>query len=99
MCQEETSIFWELIVSVILSEKCIYICVLFQKVSEIELFHCTVHCTLYRRTTRHVLTRVAKCIDVILGKLYQLCHLNNKYRYQKQYVISLFYQQFCITVQ
>jgi hypothetical protein len=34
------------------------------KVSEIELFHCTVHCTLYRRATRHVLTRVAKCIDV-----------------------------------
>jgi hypothetical protein len=33
-------------------------------VSEIELFHCTVHCTLYRRSTRHVLTRVAKCTDV-----------------------------------
>jgi hypothetical protein len=31
--------------------------------SEIELFHCTVHCTLYRRATCHVLTRVAKCID------------------------------------
>jgi hypothetical protein len=28
------------------------------------------------------------------GKLYQLCHLNNKYRYQKQYVMSLSYQQF-----
>jgi len=30
-------------------------------------------------------------------KLYQLCHLNNKYRYWKQYVlvISLSYQQFC----
>jgi hypothetical protein len=48
--------------------------------------------SLYRRATRHVLTRVAKCIDVdggifekargvILGKLYQLCHFNNKYRY------------------
>jgi hypothetical protein len=59
--------------------------------TEIQLFHCTVHCTLYRRATRHVHTRVAKCIDVdggifenvciILGKLYQLCHLNNKYRY------------------
>jgi hypothetical protein len=23
-----------------------------------------VHCTLYRRATRHALTRVAKCIDV-----------------------------------
>ena len=30
-------------------------------------------------------------------KLYQLCHLNNKHRYQKRYVhvISLSYQQFC----
>jgi hypothetical protein len=33
-------------------------------VSEMELFHCTVHCTLYRRATRSVLTRVAKRIDV-----------------------------------
>jgi len=33
-------------------------------------------------------------ICIILGKLYQLCHLNNKYRYYEQYVISL-YQQFC----
>jgi hypothetical protein len=31
---------------------------------------------------------------IILGKLYQLCHLNNKYRYYKQYVIYLPYQQF-----
>jgi hypothetical protein len=41
----------------------------------------------FRRATRHVLRRVAKCIDVDggifknVGKLYQLCHLNNKYRY------------------
>jgi hypothetical protein len=46
---------------------CICTCVLFRTVSEIELFHCTVHCTLYRRATRHVLTRVVKCIDVDLG--------------------------------
>jgi hypothetical protein len=63
-------------------------CVLFRTVSEMELFHCTVHCA----DEQHAmyLTRVAKCIDVaggifkkcvILGKLYQLCHLNNKYRY------------------
>jgi hypothetical protein len=39
------------------------------------------------RATCHVLTRVAKCTDVdggifenVIGKLYQLCHLNNKYR-------------------
>jgi hypothetical protein len=38
-------------------------------VSEIELFHCTAHSTLYRRATRHVLTRVAKCIYVDGGIL------------------------------
>jgi hypothetical protein len=43
---------------------CICTCVLVRTVSEIELFHCSVHCTLYRRATRHVLTRMAKCIDV-----------------------------------
>jgi hypothetical protein len=64
MSEEERSIFWEVIVSIILSKKCICTCVLFRTVSEIELFHYTVHCTLYRRATRHVLTRVAKCIDV-----------------------------------
>jgi hypothetical protein len=48
------------LVSVIVStKKCICTCVLFRMVSEIELFHCTVHCTLYRRATRHVFTRVA----------------------------------------
>jgi hypothetical protein len=50
--QEVRSIFWEVIVSVILSKKCIRTCVLFRTVSEIQLFHCTVHCTLYRRATR-----------------------------------------------
>jgi hypothetical protein len=33
-----------------------------------------------------------KCI--IPGKLYQLCHLNNKHRYWSHYVVSLSYQQF-----
>jgi hypothetical protein len=45
----------EVIVSVILTKrvkKCIWTCVLFRTVSEIELCHCT----LYRRATRHVLT-------------------------------------------
>jgi hypothetical protein len=41
--QEERSIFWEVTVSVILRKKnCICTCVLFRKVSEIDLFHCTV---------------------------------------------------------
>jgi hypothetical protein len=39
------SIFWEVIVSALLSKKCICTCVLFRTVSEIQLFHCTVHCT------------------------------------------------------
>jgi hypothetical protein len=58
------SIFWEVIVQGILSKKCKCTCILFRTVPEIVLFHCTVHRTLYRRATRHVLTRVAKCIDV-----------------------------------
>jgi hypothetical protein len=48
MFQGERSIFWEVIESVILSKNFICTCVLFRMVSEIELFHCTVHCTLYR---------------------------------------------------
>jgi hypothetical protein len=43
--QEERSVLWEVIVSVILNKSCIYTCVLFRTVSEIELFHCTVRCT------------------------------------------------------
>jgi hypothetical protein len=44
--QEERSVFWEVIVSAILSKKnCIFTCVLFRMVSEIELFHYTVLCT------------------------------------------------------
>jgi hypothetical protein len=62
--QDVSSTFWEVIVSAILSKKCVCRCVLFPTVSEIELFHCTVHRTLHRRATRHVLTRVTKCIDV-----------------------------------
>jgi hypothetical protein len=46
-----------------------YTCVLFRTVSEIQLVYCTVHCTLYRRATRHVLTRVAKCTDADGGIL------------------------------
>jgi hypothetical protein len=64
MSQEERSIFWEVIVSVILNKNCKCTCVLFRTVSEIKLFYCSVHCTLYRRATRHVLAGVAKCIDV-----------------------------------
>jgi hypothetical protein len=65
-------------------------CVLFRTISLIELILCTVHCTQYRRATRqcpHTSCKVhwswrwnsRKCI--ILGKLYQVCPLNNEYRY------------------
>jgi hypothetical protein len=49
--------------------------------------------TLYKRATQYILTLIVKCIDVgdrifenvriihVLGKLHQLCHLNNKYIY------------------
>jgi hypothetical protein len=47
--QEERSVFWD-IVSVILSKKkCIYTCVLFRTVSDIELFDCTVRKWLIRK--------------------------------------------------
>jgi hypothetical protein len=65
MSQEERSIFWEVIVSVILSKQLYtYMCPSPNGFQDRELFHCTVHYTLYRRATRHVLNRVAKCIDV-----------------------------------
>jgi hypothetical protein len=64
MSEEERSILWEVIVSVVLSKNMYMYIALFRTVSEIKLFHYTVHCTLYRRSTRHVLTRAAKCIDV-----------------------------------
>jgi uncharacterized membrane protein YkvI len=47
MSQEKQSIFWEVVVSVVLSIY-IYTCV-FRTVSEIELFHCTVPKVLTRK--------------------------------------------------
>jgi hypothetical protein len=40
-----------------------YMCSIPNGFRDRAIFHCTEHCTLYRRATRHVLTRVAKCID------------------------------------
>jgi hypothetical protein len=57
--QEERSVFWEVIVSIILSKN-VYVRVLFRTVSELELL-------LYRWATCHVLTRAAKCINVDRG--------------------------------
>jgi hypothetical protein len=42
--QEEWSLFWEVIVSVVLSKNFVCTCVLFQTVSEIDSYF-TVHCT------------------------------------------------------
>jgi hypothetical protein len=88
MAQEEMSIFREVIVSVILSKK-VYICtcVQFRTVSEIELFHCTVHCT----DEQHAMSSHELQSALMLTVEFSL---NNKYGYLKQYVISVSYQQF-----
>jgi len=49
MSHEERPIFWEVVLSVILSKKCIRTCALFRTVSETELFHCTVAKLLIRK--------------------------------------------------
>jgi hypothetical protein len=67
--EEERSLFWEVIVSVILSkQKSVYVHV---SCSERFLrFHCTVvHSTVVVVAARHVLTRFAKCTDVDGGIL------------------------------
>jgi hypothetical protein len=65
MSQEERSIFGEVIVSAILSKNCICTCVLFRTVSEIEIFHFIGRIKERQdRSTRHVITRAAKCTDV-----------------------------------
>jgi hypothetical protein len=56
--QEEMSIFWEVAVSVILSKKVyMFLCPIPNGFQERAT-------SLYRQPTRHVLTRVAKSIDV-----------------------------------
>jgi hypothetical protein len=55
---EEKSIFWEVIVSVILSIKVyMYMCPIPNVFRDRAI-------SLYRRPIRHVLTRIATCIDV-----------------------------------
>jgi hypothetical protein len=56
--QGEKSIFWEVIISVILNRKLyMYMCPIVNGFRDGAI-------SLYRRAIRHVLTRVAKCIDV-----------------------------------
>jgi hypothetical protein len=62
MSQEETSIFWEVTVSVILSKKVyMYMCPIPNGFRDRTI---SLYSTLYTVQTCHVLTRVAKCIDV-----------------------------------
>jgi hypothetical protein len=78
---DERAIFWEAIVSAILRKKMyIYTCVLFRTVS---LYTVKTSNTPYPHTNCNVhwcwRWNFRKCI--ILSKLYQLCHLYNKYRF------------------
>jgi hypothetical protein len=68
MSQEEKSLFWEVIVKVILSRKLyIYMCSIpngFRDRAMDVISRIKERQDALRRATRHVLTRVAKCIDV-----------------------------------
>jgi hypothetical protein len=62
--KQERSIFWEVILSVILNKKCICTCVLFRTVSELELFHFIASMKKRQDTLRQATRHVAKWIDV-----------------------------------
>jgi hypothetical protein len=66
---EERSIFWEIIVSVIPSEKCIFTCVLFRTVSEIETFCSTVPKLLIKK--RYYVLFIIPAFIVQVAKLVQ----------------------------
>jgi uncharacterized membrane protein HdeD (DUF308 family) len=72
MSQEERSIFWKVIVSVILSKKVYMYIVVFRTVSEIKLFYCTAVVP-----ARHVVIRVAKYTDVDGGIFENVLHYVN----------------------
>jgi hypothetical protein len=90
--QEERSILWEAIVSVIPNKKvCMYMCPI-PRSSYFTVQYCTAHCTDEQHAmSSHELQSALRSTEEF-SKIY--CHLNNKCRYQKQYVISLSYQQF-----
>jgi hypothetical protein len=107
--QEERSVFWEVIVSLVPSKYIdiyIFTYVLFQTVTEIELFHYTVvwmydkmHSDEQHAMPSHEL-QGGLILTVEFSKIYftrltiPTFHLNNEYRCKKLYVISLYYQQF-----
>jgi hypothetical protein len=108
--QEEISVFWEVSVPVILSKILyIYMCPIPNGFRDRSIsLYSTLHAVQTSNTPcPHTSCKVHWCWRwdflkcIILGELYQLCHLNNKYRYLKQYVISLSYEQFwnCVVKQ
>jgi hypothetical protein len=93
MSQKERSVFWEVIVSAILNMRPIPNGLRDEAIS--------LHSTLYTVQTSSTPCPHTSCESALMltvelskmyytGKLYQLCHLDSKYRY----VISLSYQQF-----
>jgi hypothetical protein len=69
--QEERSIFWDVIISVILSKNCICTCVLFRTFSEIMLFHCTVSKLFDKKEILRTVSNVGiYCSCVKVGTLY-----------------------------
>jgi hypothetical protein len=101
--QEERSVFWEVIVSIVLSKKLdMYMCPILNGFWDRAISQCSTLCTVQTSNTPcpHTSCKVYWCCwwnfpkCIILGKLYQLCDLNNKYRHWKQYVKSLYYRQF-----
>jgi hypothetical protein len=78
MSQEEGSVFWEVIVSVILSEKtCIYICLTPNGFRDRAISLCSsldAWQDALRRETRHILTQVSECTDLDRGILKNMLH-------------------------
>jgi hypothetical protein len=88
MFQEERSIFWEVIVS---KQKSVYVHVSYsERFPRYSYFtvQYIVHCTEQHAMSSHELqsgltltVEFLKMYYTVLGKLYQLCHLNKKCRY------------------
>jgi hypothetical protein len=76
MSQEEKSVYWEVIASVILKKKCLCTCVLFRPVSVREIFHCTVPKLLIRKIFYFLfLMPVFFCSSDKVGTLYRAYYI------------------------
>jgi hypothetical protein len=82
--QEEKSVFWEVIVRICHS-KYTCTCVLFRTMDVITRINMKMHSEEQHAMSSHELQSTLGVdggnFENILCKLYQLCHLNNKYRY------------------